>query len=262
MSDAKRRLMRDFKKLHSDPPVGVGSAAPVGNNLMLWKGVIFGPDGTVWEGGTFQLSLTFTEVFPHRPPVVKFVTKMFHPNVYMNGSICLDILQSQWSPVYDVSAILTSIQSLLSDPNPLSPANEEAARLYAENRREYDRRVQSCVTESWKLLEETPAPTANSASNQTASTAQQAPPSSESRPPDQESQSSSQPPQGDCDQRSGVQPTARRDGDGGEHRQADVTMTESGESGNSSNGTEGCRPSDTTDTIPSTAPTPPSQPST
>ncbi|KAL8443942.1 hypothetical protein Emed_006485 [Eimeria media] len=73
--------------------------------------------------------------------------------VYNDGNICLDILQTQWSPIYDISAILTSIQSLLSDPNPSSPANQEAARLYAENRREYNRRVQQCATESWKTVE-------------------------------------------------------------------------------------------------------------
>ena len=55
---------------------------------------------------------------------------MFHPNVYADGGICLDILQNRWSPTYDVSAILTSIQSLLDEPNPNSPANSVAAQLY------------------------------------------------------------------------------------------------------------------------------------
>ena len=55
---------------------------------------------------------------------------MFHPNVYADGGICLDILQNRWSPTYDVSAILTSIQSLLDEPNPNSPANNVAAQLY------------------------------------------------------------------------------------------------------------------------------------
>lgn len=62
--------------------------------------------------------------------------------VYADGGICLDILQNNWSPIYDVSAVLTSIQSLLCDPNPNSPANSEAARMYTECRREYDKRVQ------------------------------------------------------------------------------------------------------------------------
>lgn len=51
----------------------------------------------------------------------------FHPNIYNNGQICLDILQNQWSPIYDICAILTSIQSLLCDPNPASPANSEVS---------------------------------------------------------------------------------------------------------------------------------------
>lgn len=62
--------------------------------------------------------LTFEESYPNKPPTVKFLTKMFHPNVYANGELCLDILQNRWSPTYDVAAILTSIQSLLHDPNP------------------------------------------------------------------------------------------------------------------------------------------------
>ena len=61
---------------------------------------------------------------------IRFVSKMFHPNVYADGGICLDILQNRWSPTYDVSAILTSIQSLLDEPNPNSPANSVAAQLY------------------------------------------------------------------------------------------------------------------------------------
>jgi ubiquitin-conjugating enzyme E2 A len=149
LSSAKKRLMKDFKKLQRDPPSGI-SGAPVDANIMLWQAVIFGPDDTVWEGGTFTLLMSFTEEYPNKPPKVKFVTKMFHPNVYNDGSICLDILKSQWSPIYDISAILTSIQSLLCDPNPKSPANSEAARLYQENRREYNRRVRQIVEESWK----------------------------------------------------------------------------------------------------------------
>lgn len=145
---ARRRLMRDFRRLQEDPPQGV-TGAPQENDIMKWNAVIFGPDDTPWEGGTFKLTMEFTEDYPNKPPTVKFVTKMFHPNIYASGQICLDILQNQWSPIYDIAAILTSIQSLLTDPNPASPANVEAAKLYQENRREYDRKVMEFVESSW-----------------------------------------------------------------------------------------------------------------
>nr|CAD7400042.1 unnamed protein product [Timema cristinae] len=124
--------------LQEDPPTGV-SGAPTDNNIMIWNAE-----------------------YPNKPPTVRFVSKMFHPNVYADGGICLDILQNRWSPTYDVSAILTSIQSLLSDPNPNSPANSMAAQLYKENRREYEKRVKACVEQSFSLLDE---PNPNSPAN-------------------------------------------------------------------------------------------------
>merc|ERR1719211_414287 len=140
--------MRDYTRLQNDPPHGL-TASPLESNIMEWNAAIFGPDDTPWEGGTFKLKLTFTEEYPNKPPAVVFQTKMFHPNIYNNGSICLDILQHNWSPIYDIAAILTSIQSLLTDPNPNSPANVEAAKLYQENRREYEKRVAQIVEQSW-----------------------------------------------------------------------------------------------------------------
>jgi len=146
-TQARKRLVNDFKRLQQDPPIGV-NASPDPNNIMQWTAIIFGPEDTCWDGGVFRLTIEFSEEYPNKPPKVKFVTKLFHPNVYADGSICLDILQNKWSPIYDVSGILTSIQSLLSDPNPNSPANTEAARLFSENRREYNRMVKECVEQS------------------------------------------------------------------------------------------------------------------
>ncbi len=75
----------------------------------------FRPHDTPFEDGTFKLTIEFTEEYPNKPPTVRFVSKMFHPNVYADGGICLDILQNRWSPTYDVSAILTSIQVCYSE---------------------------------------------------------------------------------------------------------------------------------------------------
>ncbi|PVV05172.1 hypothetical protein BB560_000318 [Smittium megazygosporum] len=146
---SKRRLMRDFRRLQNDPPNGV-NGAPCADNIMIWNAVIFGPVETPFEDGTFKLIMNFDETYPNKPPSVKFISEMFHPNVYANGELCLDILQNRWSPTYDVAAILISIRSLLHDPNPNSPANAEAAALYRENRREYTRRVRETVEKSWQ----------------------------------------------------------------------------------------------------------------
>ena len=74
------------------------SGAPSDNNIMLWNAVIFGPHDTPFEDGTFKLTIEFTEEYPNKPPTVRFVSKMFHPNVYADGGICLDILQNRSSP--------------------------------------------------------------------------------------------------------------------------------------------------------------------
>lgn len=92
---ARRRLMRDFKRLQQDPPAGI-SAAPNPDNIMVWNAVIFGPADTPFEDGTFKLVCSFEESYPTKPPQVKFVGPMFHPNVYNTGELCLDILQNRW----------------------------------------------------------------------------------------------------------------------------------------------------------------------
>ena len=81
--------------------------------LLTWNyrnAVIIGPADTPFEDGTFRLVMHFEEQYPNKPPSVKFISQMFHPNVYATGELCLDILQNRWSPTYDVAAVLTSIQ--------------------------------------------------------------------------------------------------------------------------------------------------------
>ncbi|SCV01043.1 LAMI_0G08988g1_1 [Lachancea mirantina] len=146
---ARRRLMRDFKRMKEDAPPGV-SASPLPDNVMVWNAMIIGPADTPYEDGTFRLLLEFDEEYPNKPPHVKFLSEMFHPNVYANGEICLDILQNRWTPTYDVASILTSIQSLFNDPNPASPANVEAATLFKDHKSQYIKRVKETVEKSWE----------------------------------------------------------------------------------------------------------------
>ena len=73
----------------------------------------------------------------------KFVPPLFHPNVYPSGTICLSILNEEegWRPAITLKQVLIGIQDLLDDPNPNSPAQQEAYQLFTSNKTEYKKRV-------------------------------------------------------------------------------------------------------------------------
>ena len=68
--------------------------------------------------------------------------------MFADGNLCLDIIQDKWSPIYTVSSLLSSIQSLLTDPNTASPANPDAARLLANDIKEYRKQVRQCAAKA------------------------------------------------------------------------------------------------------------------
>lgn len=91
-----KRLQQELAALMmgADPSV---SAFPQGDSLFSWAGTIRGAEGTVYEGLTYRLSLSFPADYPFKPPTVRFESGCFHPNVDLHGNICLDILKEKWS---------------------------------------------------------------------------------------------------------------------------------------------------------------------
>ena len=67
------------------------------------------------------------------PPQVRFLTKIYHPNIDRLGRICLDILKDKWSPALQIRTVLLSIQALLSAPNPDDPLANDVAEVWKTN---------------------------------------------------------------------------------------------------------------------------------
>lgn len=96
--------------IRKDPPPGV-SASLMHGNLMTWKALILGPQDTPFENGTFRMTIEFPIEYPHLAPTFRFMSRVFHPNVYEGGLVCLDIYEpDQWNPTYEVGDVLSSIR--------------------------------------------------------------------------------------------------------------------------------------------------------
>ncbi|RDX69978.1 Ubiquitin-conjugating enzyme E2 36, partial [Mucuna pruriens] len=85
------------------------------------------------DGGVFKLELFLPEEYPMAAPKVRFLTKIYHPNIDKLGRICLDILKDKWSPALQIRTVLLSIQALLSAPNPDDPLSENIAKHWKSN---------------------------------------------------------------------------------------------------------------------------------
>ncbi|CAI4828662.1 CCT_1a_G0052870.mRNA.1.CDS.1 [Saccharomyces cerevisiae] len=142
-----KRLQNELLQLLSSTTESI-SAFPVDDNdLTYWVGYITGPKDTPYSGLKFKVSLKFPQNYPFHPPMIKFLSPMWHPNVDKSGNICLDILKEKWSAVYNVETILLSLQSLLGEPNNRSPLNAVAAELWDADMEEYRKKVLTCYEE-------------------------------------------------------------------------------------------------------------------
>jgi ubiquitin-conjugating enzyme E2 D/E len=132
------RISRELAELRRESSSNC-SAGPVSDtNLYEWEGIILGPPDSPFQGGVFRLAIQFPADYPFKPPVVRFKTRIYHPNINATGLICLDILKGNWSPVLTIGKVLLSISSLLTDPNPDDPFVPDIAKQYKTDRAAYE----------------------------------------------------------------------------------------------------------------------------
>ena len=133
-NNALKRINKELMDLGRDPPAGCCAGPVSDEDMYTWQACIVGPDDSPYANGVFFLNIVFPEKYPFQPPKVHFTTKIYHPNINPQGSICLDILKDQWSPALTIIKCLLSISSLLTDPNPDDPLVPDIANLYKEDK--------------------------------------------------------------------------------------------------------------------------------
>ena len=140
---AVRALGLEYRSLQEEPVEGFRVKLVNDDNLFEWEVAIFGPPDTLYQGGYFKAHMKFPADYPYSPPSIRFLTKVWHPNVYENGDLCISILHppvddpqsgelpcERWNPTQNVRTILLSVISLLNEPNTSSPANVDASVMY------------------------------------------------------------------------------------------------------------------------------------
>jgi len=140
MASAMKMLAKEFKDLTGKTPMeGVNVTVPDESNFFRWEVGIYGPPDTIYQGGYFKAELVFPPEYPMKPPNMKFLCDMFHPNVYADGRLCISILHQpgedeqsgelaseRWNPTQSVRTVLLSVISLLTEANISSPSNVDA----------------------------------------------------------------------------------------------------------------------------------------
>ena len=156
---AIKRLQMEYKQYLKEPNYFY-SIEPNEDNFLIWNILLIGPADTIFEGGIFKCQLTFTKEYPIKPPTFNFIDKIFHPNIYKDGKVCISILHEgtdifgyeniseRWNPSQNVNSILMSIISLLPEPNFDSPANIDASVLWRSNYNEYKKKIYKLVSQN------------------------------------------------------------------------------------------------------------------
>jgi len=142
-NSAVKALQVEMNNIRKDPIEGVLIELQDDENMFDWDVGVFGPPKTLYEGGYFKAKIKFPQDYPYSPPSFKFLTKMWHPNIYETGDVCISILhppvddpqsgelpQERWNPTQNVRTIMLSVISMLNEPNTSSPANVDASVMF------------------------------------------------------------------------------------------------------------------------------------
>lgn len=137
-----RRLQKEIQDIVQDTHSGITVTSPQDSTEITdfthFKGHFAGPPDTPYEGGHYEIDIRITVEYPFSPPQMRFITKIWHPNVSsQTGAICLDTLSTQWSPVLTLKSALISLQSLLSSPEPKDPQDAEVASMLIRRPEEF-----------------------------------------------------------------------------------------------------------------------------
>lgn len=136
----QNRLKNELSKLVKEPICNSEIALENEEDIRVWVVVMQGPSDSPYSEGYFKLRFVFPENYPFKPPEVKFLTTMYHPNIKQDtGEICLDVFSSSWTPTQKVSEILEKIASILKSPSSTSPLEPEIANLLQNNTKEFEK---------------------------------------------------------------------------------------------------------------------------
>jgi len=133
---AQQRIQREFREVVKSKEIAESGVQLelVADDLTELAGTVAGPPDTPYAGGKYKLEIKIPDTYPFNPPKVRFITKIWHPNVSsVTGAICLDILKDQWAAAMTLRTVLLSIQALLAAPEPDDPQDAVVARQYQEN---------------------------------------------------------------------------------------------------------------------------------
>lgn len=137
-SGRNRRLRNELRDLLKNPTEGIHACA-LDASLSYWQASIKGPPDSPYEGGLFFLHIEFPKSYPFRPPLIKFITRIFHPNVSYHGDIGVNILKHDWAPILMLTKVLVSIRSLLINPYCRISMEPEIANICEKDREGFNR---------------------------------------------------------------------------------------------------------------------------